>query len=156
MGVTPCLYPAHNGEALPGRLVARTRPWPAGNAVGSPLPSNGYGPVTTDPRKGTAPGAVTAPLYSGRLWQIYGWGNTRALDEATLICRHTSRVMWTVRDVSPCRSLHDQRYWSDGRCDPASRLARTVTALRSWWRYTSTSGAAVFGLTEATGRSSGR
>ena len=62
MGVTPCLYPAHNGEALPGRLVARTRPWPAGNAVGSPLPSNGYGPVTTVPRKGTAPGAVTAPL----------------------------------------------------------------------------------------------
>ena len=36
--VTVHINPAHNGEALPGRHAKDVTTWPAGNAVGSPLP----------------------------------------------------------------------------------------------------------------------
>ena len=75
-GVTPCDNPAHNGEAqnrqsaisddvirddyIDGSFAT------AGNAVGSPLLSNEYDPVTTEP-KGEAPVTVTGQHYVGRV-----------------------------------------------------------------------------------------
>jgi hypothetical protein len=48
--------------------------------VGSPLPLPRYDPVTTDPF-GVRPRTLSHPVRMVRAWQIYGRGNTRALDK---------------------------------------------------------------------------
>jgi len=80
--------PAHNGETHTVCPASRTGQQTTGNAVGSPLPGDRYGPVTTDPF-GERRRSLSHPFVRVGMWQIYDRRNTRALNMGGSIFRRT-------------------------------------------------------------------
>jgi hypothetical protein len=92
--------------------------------VGSPLPLTRYDPVTTDPER-ERPRTLSHPSFTIRWWQIYGRGNTRALDaSAPQICRRISRDTSTVRAASRFRSRPGRHYESGWEVRPSLSVSQ--------------------------------